>query len=280
MQCTGCRSELIDDVAVCLHCGTPVPREFATVGSVVMAVPDPALSSGDNWGRASVPPANPYSSLPPAPIPPPLPSFYSPETTYILARRSLRRRRRMALAAVVVVAALAVGSVGMFSYALAQGRLPGVTTGSGASLGQHPLSSAHATCAPTQPDPAAAADFRGIQLTSGLRNIDQKDYTPIDIASTFPVGNNVFITFTVGNIPTDGTISADWCLGGLKETRHRSLLISSNDVGVQGYFSLSDLDAAAVGAGKVVLWWSDATSTERVIAVQSFTVVTVAGSSR
>ncbi len=275
MQCPGCGKPVTDGVSVCLKCGTPLPRDFARKGTLVAELrPDPVPFSGDNWPAASAPTSpysNPYASFPSPPPPTaPIPS----EISYPV-RVPRFRRWRVFLALFLVLAALGSGS---FALLKVYAQTPtGNTTASGGGLGTLPVDIVHRTCAPEQVSDGSSNILQAVQMTSGLVDAGQQNYAPIDTSTTFAVGKTAYITFTVGSIAQNGTLSADWCLGSKSEYTRYASVVSVADKDVLGYFSVRNIDKTAVGASKVVLWWQPENSISpddgQVVAVEHFTVV-------
>lgn len=285
MHCAGCGQTLTEGVSVCLECGTPVPPGYAAKRAEVALLPDPVPPSGDTWSDAfRAPPTSPYQqkynefSAPTTPPPPPIYAGHGttdygvglasddpyhtgpyqrtvPETMAL--PRMKRARRFLAVALVLAVALLGVGA---FAYARAHANGHS-TSGPGGDLASQP----GVVCPIPSVDRSLANNLTHDQFTTGLVNAAKKDFRPIDVAYTFHVGQTVYFTFTVASNDS-ATLTANWCWGAAGNTSMFPINVD-HSLGKDGYFSLRNLDAAAIGNGVLVVRWNDS-----VVFVGQFTV--------
>jgi hypothetical protein len=270
MQCAGCGQSLTEGVSVCLRCGTPVPPGYPAKQVDVALLPDPVPPSGDNWSATfRAPPTSPYQHYDEhETVPPPPPSFYTRDTPgynsdfsglspyglplYQISKptqmKSVRRLNRWMAGALVALVCLL--SLGIFAYAHAMGTKG---SSSGGAVNSQP---AGVHCGIPIADETASRNLINPQLTTGLRDVTHKNFSPIDTVNTFKVGQTVYFTFTVGS-NQNAAITAEWCWGQSGNTSQYNLSVNRS-AGQQGYFDLRNLDSAAVGTGVLVVRWNDA----------------------
>jgi len=274
MQCTGCGQPLSSKVAVCLHCGTPIPRNTRDKqgGKAILsipAIPDPVLSSGDNWpalGAPTSPYGNYSTNMPP---PPPLLDNQSISMAYAHnIPQSFWLRSRMWI--FVLTAMLLVSLVGGFGASLAFAgnlRLPKLNVNGGGAISDHQHTTPTLICKIPPVDPVAAQHVGSVQLTIGLLDPDHKNYAPINDQRQFSIGQAVYVTFS---LLTDesGVISPQWCLGtqGVSVAPY-NLTVEKGNKGIGGYLSLKNLDATTIGPSVLIITWNNA-----IAAVIPFTV--------
>jgi hypothetical protein len=277
MRCAGCGQTLTEGVSVCLQCGTPVPPGYVAKRAEVALLPDPVPPSGDNWSDAfHAPPTSPYQqkytefSAPTTPPPPPIYAGHN-STDYGVglagndpyhtgpyprtapdAPVAPRLKRARQILAVTLVLAVAFLGLGAFAYARAHGAIR-TTSGPGGDLANQPS----AVCTIPSIDANAARNLTHTQFTTGLVNSAKKDYSPIDVANTFHVGQTVYFTFTVAS-NANATLTSVWCFGTAGNKPPPYQRSTNHSLGVQGYFSLGVLDDAAIGNGVLVVYWNDA----------------------
>lgn len=259
MRCAGCGKTLTEGNAVCFHCGTPVTPGSQAKTVEVALLPEPVpLSGGENWAPSYGTPASPYGAtniLMPPPPPTSASSLFDNLPPYPNTKVLPRRRvpvRAMVLAGLVAVIALAVSFGFFISYAHAQ---PHASSG-GELSGAGSSSPVNARCVLPALDPAQASNLLHPQLTDGLQDITHKDFRPVNNTVLFTVGQTIYLTFTVASNAA-ANLSADWCWGGAGTISHFQLAVNQSQ-GVNGYFNLRNLDAAAIGTGVVVLRWNNA----------------------
>lgn len=284
MQCSGCGKPLTDGVSVCLHCGTPIPREYAATGVAIAANGRQAneLFSGEPWPALSAP-TSPYgrefSSFPPPPPPPNYLGTAYTESTYPITHNAPQHVARRTLVAIAAVLSLVIGIFGTYRFVFAKNTLQNQSTSqSDGRLGNLPTPLDQQRCTPAHIDTTATI-VRDPQLTSGLKDLQAGNYTPIDAVDTFQVGKTAYLTFVVGTLTGSGTLVADWCLGTSSLLAYKQIVITSSQAGVKGYFSVSNIDRRAIGPSKIVLWWqpTDPGGAEREAAILSlpFTIADV-----
>lgn len=242
-------------------------------GIGVAILPEPVPPSGDNWPQPDDQPIgapiSPYSNYHvPSGIQPPPPLLFDSSKLYVPPPvvKEMRRaqRLRVALASVIVLLLMMVG-FGAFTYAHANNH---AASTSGGELGSsRPVTGTNASCVLPNVDHNAAKNFASAQMTSGLRDISHKNFVPVDNTTIFTVGQTVYFAFTVGTNAI-ATLSADWCWGSAGTTSHYQLSVDQNQ-GVQGYFNLHNLGAAAVGTGVLVVRWNDAVAYATLFAVNN-----------
>jgi|GEM_PF-3423088 len=273
-HCSGCRQPLMEGVTVCLHCGTPVPRRSDALANkndflLVPALPDEGLPSGGNWNlNSSVP--SPYGSIPP--VDPPPPPLYASGTfdasvgvNPYVPTKPHRPVASSMLLTIFVLLILVGGGVGA-RYAFTGGlRSPFAQ----AAATKSPSTTGGATserCALPSINAAQSSNISHAQLTTGLRDVDRHDYSPINMVNTFTTGQTVYVTFTIASNEA-ASFSAEWCLGSQDQVTPFTLQIDMNKKGILGYVDLRDLDARAVGHCSVILRWNNA-----IVAALPFTV--------
>ena len=222
-------------------------------------LPEPVPPSGDNWPTATTygAPISPYATYVPYAstnqVPPPLydsSKLYAPPPTVKVSRRS--QRSRFILASVMLLV-LSMGGFLAMKLVHANNHSTSISSG---GLGTHPITGTNANCVLPDVDPTAAQNLTKAQLTSGLLNISQKKYEPIDSTTNFNVGQTIYFAFTI-NSNAVATLSADWCWGNAGDTSHFQLGANHN-LGIPGYFRLYNLDALAVGTGVLIVRWNNA----------------------
>lgn len=266
MQCSGCGHSITDGVSVCLECGTPVPRRISLpqASSQEFALPvhpDPVKPSGDNWPELT-PPTSPYGPYIPADPPPP-PQMLTTELFQTGQRRRRYILRQPLVMSAIAIFALLLGSVGA-SFAFAEGKIL-LPSSPAHSVSGGDLSSQHAICS-ANPVSMKTAYVGNWQLTTGLRDIDRKDYTPVDSTSTFHLNQTIYATFVVFD-DTPATLSAYWCLnGGATVVGPYSMQIVHGGKGTAGYERLFNVDVA--GPASLVIQWKD-----EIVSVIPFNVI-------
>lgn len=254
MDCTGCGKHLTKGASVCLYCGTPVPRRqdalvYAGASPSVSMLPEDAIELPEK-----VAPSSPYHAYRETAPPPPPVQFTNPHMLGItpsIERENKPRRTRLytILAMLAIVLVAGAGTLGA-RLAFASGAAHLITGGGVADT-------THTRCQIPKVDPIAQSHVGAVQTTTGLRDPDHRDFTPIDAVTTFHVGTVVYATFTL--ITDDqGTITSEWCLGSQGyQVKPYPLSISPGMRGVNAYFTLRDTDASDVGPSVLVIKWND-----------------------
>ncbi len=265
MQCSGCGQSVTNGVSVCLVCGTPVPRRVSLPQDgpsdfVLPSHPDPVKPSGDNWPEL-VPPTSPYGPYIPADPPPP-PHLISSEMFHTGPHRRRYILRQPVVMGAVAIFALLLGSVSA-SFAFASGKVELPFTQLHSISGD--LAPQHAICSAT----AVETNITYVgnwQLTTGLQDIDQKNYAPIDSTSTFHLNQSVYATFAVFD-DTPATLTAYWCLnGGAQVVGPYPMQIVRGSKGIAGYERLSNISVS--GPASLIIQWQN-----KVIKVIPFNVI-------
>ena len=261
MQCSGCGKQLKDGVTVCLHCGTPIPhRAGVSVGvASYPPLPDAVLPSGGHWEITSIP-ASPYATVSPTQAPPPPMELYASGTPpYTLATGKQRRfaRWHIVLGSVLLVVALMAGGVGI-GYARGVFSLPG----SGRAPANVPSGASTPHCVLPVVNHTIPV-LTNVQMATRLGKND----APLDNATTFTVGNTIFVTFKFATNDS-GILVASWCLADPNEVVPPfSLPPVVHQSGRTAYMELQNLSVHSLGSGSVVLTWNNA-----IIAALQFTV--------
>lgn len=192
------------------------------------------------------------------------------------APRRARRRRGTALIPLLGIVAGLVVVVMLVGGALAaSGQLNGLLgtmPGTNGQQQQQPpqagvttlpthAPTATATAAPACPlkpvDKAAAAALKNVQLTSGLKDLQDKDLRPINNLKTFHTGQTLYVTFQFATNQA-GTISADICTTGNRSDGSKD--VPAGFINGRGEFSTPDQLIAPqdLGQGAVMLMWNGA----------------------
>ena len=272
MECVRCGAPLGAERLYCARCGTPVQRVSADdtlvvgLGGVPVARYVPSIYGapvGPDRLRADevaagVPPVIRTVGYRPVWLPPPVAQPTRSRFPAII--------RSLAAVVVLLVALALIAQV----VATAQGasyHLGPFTLGAAPHATHHPIPTPTATpdCQAPAVDPTAAQALTQAQLTTGVRNLNAKDYRPVNKVSSFTVGEQAYLTFKIAT-NTAGIATGVFCTP--QQTFTGSLAIPAHSANRYAEFSMT-VAAPGVGQGVAVLRWQG-----NVAAVLPFTIHT------
>lgn len=258
MHCTACGALLSAGVSVCAACG------HLTTGTETQAVRAPSgVPVGRYLPSSYGPPVHPDVAPRASQLEPEAPSRrafgYRP---VVLPPSPSSRGRSLRRALVRVFLLVLVAGIVVTAVTFARGALPlhnpfGHWVNGGAPMaGVKPTATvaARQACPPSSVDAAAAQALTHVQLTTGLRDVNVRDYRPVNAVSVFSADQTGYVTFQVVT-GRAGTVGVVFCMPG--ERISGSLSVLAGSAGRYGEFS-TRLSASDVGQGRATLTWNGA----------------------